>query len=897
MSTEIGAIHLSLDLKNNIGSQIESMATKAQKQADISFSRVGDAAAKSIQRAMSGAKSPAEPLNRSVEAAKTKIEQLRIAMNDLDEKMDAIAGRKQADLSDFYKDPDALDQAVSKALEADKAYQKLGAQYDQLILKRKQAEETLASAVKVADSQLEAKRQAMYERTAKAAEKAAERQRIAAERAAEKEKAAAEKAHLAQQKAAENSTSRIGSLFQRMGQTITRCIRAAFLTSILYSFFRSFKEMLWSALSSNTEFVSSLNEIKLNLIAAFMPILQTVLPLLNALMSALAQVTKAIASFIATLFGKTYKESRSLAENLQQTESAATGAVGAIQDLADATTSAGFDELNVISQDSGGSSGGGGGGGAGGASSPFVDLEDNTFIDDICQKFKSLLPVVAAIGAAILAWKITSALSNAISAISSLSKAGKIALGVTLTILGVSLLLNNIKAILSGKYSATSIESLISEVVGGALVGLGLTVMGASAWAIPIAVILSMGITDVVVNWDNIKTAFSELWDGITDLFTGDIDGFWEGVSKYFFNMLKGDSWSNKITEWIIGEDVFQSALDYLEQGGTITEAFATIREQLATEGRTTEKWFSSKVTEPIVQNFSGGWARAKQAAKGAWEGTKYNWNNAWSWIGKNVTEPIAQNFSGGWERVKQSAKGAWEGTKYNWNNAWSWIGKNVTGPIKQKFSEGWESVKRKASDAWSGVRGIWSNVKNWFTTKVGDPIKNVFSDAWKSIKGTWDSVKTWFNDHVIDPIKNSFSNINLSFKMPHFSWTTTDAPDWIGKILSAIGLPKSIPKLNVEWYAQGGFPHPGQLFMAREAGPEMVGSVGGRTAVANNDQIVEAVSSGVYNAVKAAMGGSDNNPIQVQVYLDSKQITAAVEKRQWQRGATIMGGGYNYVY
>ena len=41
MSTEIGAIHLSLDLKNNIGSQIESMATKAQKQADISFHAVG----------------------------------------------------------------------------------------------------------------------------------------------------------------------------------------------------------------------------------------------------------------------------------------------------------------------------------------------------------------------------------------------------------------------------------------------------------------------------------------------------------------------------------------------------------------------------------------------------------------------------------------------------------------------------------------------------------------------------------------------------------------------------------------------------------------------------------------------------------------------------------------
>ena len=46
--------------------------------------------------------------------------------------------------------------------------------------------------------------------------------------------------------------------------------------------------------------------------------------------------------------------------------------------------------------------------------------------------------------------------------------------------------------------------------------------------------------------------------------------------------------------------------------------------------------------------------------------------------------------------------------------------------------------------------------------------------------------------------------------------------------------------------YATGGFPDAGQLFLAREAGPEMVGSIGNRTAVANNDQIVEGIASGV---------------------------------------------------
>jgi len=54
--------------------------------------------------------------------------------------------------------------------------------------------------------------------------------------------------------------------------------------------------------------------------------------------------------------------------------------------------------------------------------------------------------------------------------------------------------------------------------------------------------------------------------------------------------------------------------------------------------------------------------------------------------------------------------------------------------------------------------------------------------------------------------------------------------------------------------YASGGFPDEGELFMAREAGPELVGRIGGRTAVANNDQIIAGIRQGVYEAVSQAM-------------------------------------------
>ena len=49
--------------------------------------------------------------------------------------------------------------------------------------------------------------------------------------------------------------------------------------------------------------------------------------------------------------------------------------------------------------------------------------------------------------------------------------------------------------------------------------------------------------------------------------------------------------------------------------------------------------------------------------------------------------------------------------------------------------------------------------------------------------------------------------------------------------------------------YGTGGFPEVGQMFLARESGPELVGTIGGRTAVANNDQIVQGIASGVASA------------------------------------------------
>ena len=58
-----------------------------------------------------------------------------------------------------------------------------------------------------------------------------------------------------------------------------------------------------------------------------------------------------------------------------------------------------------------------------------------------------------------------------------------------------------------------------------------------------------------------------------------------------------------------------------------------------------------------------------------------------------------------------------------------------------------------------------------------------------------------------------------------------------------------SLPGMNVPAYANGGFVPRGDLFLANESSPEFVGSIGNRTAVANNNQIVQGIASGVQHA------------------------------------------------
>ena len=138
---------------------------------------------------------------------------------------------------------------------------------------------------------------------------------------------------------------------------------------------------------------------------------------------------------------------------------------------------------------------------------------------------------------------------------------------------------------------------------------------------------------------------------------------------------------------------------------------------------------------------------------------------------------------------------------------------------------------------------------KEWKYTE--DYIKQYSSTTKTEISKVKNAVVSAFND-----IETTVSN----FKLPDLHTKVvvdTSALEKMAKIKTSLvidenGLPAALSYDTVKFrgYASGGFPNTGELFFARENGiPELVGRIGNRTAVANNDQIIEGIRQGVASA------------------------------------------------
>ena len=204
------------------------------------------------------------------------------------------------------------------------------------------------------------------------------------------------------------------------------------------------------------------------------------------------------------------------------------------------------------------------------------------------------------------------------------------------------------------------------------------------------------------------------------------------------------------------------------------------------------------------------------------------------------------------------------------------------TGSVVPWWSERYLSVKSKLSTLKSDVVSWWTDkVVPWWGEK-NLSVKSTFATAESTVRAWGKSISDWWDRH-----KPDLSALTLKIKLPKISisWDTSGA---LGKAADKLGLP-GVPNFSVSYYAKGGLPNTGEMFVARENGiPEMVGRMGNSNAVANNSQIEAGIEEAAYRGYMRAMmesgntsGSNSNQNIMVEsnLYVDSEKMYSISQK------------------
>ena len=150
-----------------------------------------------------------------------------------------------------------------------------------------------------------------------------------------------------------NSTSKTNRALGQHRSNIGIIVRSMFTWGIVFPLvlrgLTALATAIGQGLMTNQQFANSFNQIKTNMMVAFTPILQAILPALNTLMAALAKATTYIASFISAIFGKTYQQSYQATQQLIDAK-VAMGAYGdsAKKAAKDVKGLAAIDEINTL---------------------------------------------------------------------------------------------------------------------------------------------------------------------------------------------------------------------------------------------------------------------------------------------------------------------------------------------------------------------------------------------------------------------------------------------------------------------------------------------------------------------------------------------------------------------
>lgn len=353
--------------------------------------------------------------------------------------------------------------------------------------------------------------------------------------------------------------------------------------------------------------------------------------------------------------------------------------------------------------------------------------------------------------------------------------------------------------------------------------------------------------------WGNIKTAFETKWNELVAWWDeSGISLWWNEHIAPWFTLEK---WMALLQPALIGfQTKFQEIFDFVSNIWNRLSSFTnTIWTTIKTflfntftnvKSKVVEIWtyfwnfISTKWTQ--ISDFTSDlWNKIKDFLFATFENVKNNIVEKWNYFLEFITTM--------WTNVSNKTSELWNKVKEFLFENFNRIKENIVEKWKYFFefiSEKWDKIKENTSE-------IWDKIKEFLFDTIGK-IKEEIHEKIELVKEFWDETfgKMW------EKVETVFTDIKGKIE---------DVIDWALEKIESLrqAISNLLDRLNpfngggasasvsVSGYASGGFPQPGELFMARESGiPEMVGSIGGRTAVANNDQIVSGIATGVRAAV-----------------------------------------------
>lgn len=677
------------------------------------------------------------------------------------------------------------------------------------------------------------------------------------------------------------------------GSFLRRLAEIASVAVLIRKAYSLMQEGLGNLIKADSRTAASVNQLKgaltslknaMGAIAA--PIINAVAPALTSIIKLFTKAANAVAHFMAAITGQ--KTVTVAVEDVSSGVSGIGDSASSANDKAKELqrTLMGFDKINKLDSNNDSGSSGGGGGSSGGSGSGFTTVPVEGFATDWADKFKQMWADAdfTELGS-ILGTKLKGALEK-IPWTEIQEKGAKLGKSIATGLNGffetpglgesigntISESLNTITITLNSfavNFEWKALGQFVADAVNGFFNKYDWSLLGETVSAFATGILDTLNTAISEIKWGEIGASIVKFFTSIkwVDIFEGAVTLI-GNIGSAILGVLKGavGEAKDKLAKWLEDNKVWDFITDLEDKNIKIT-------------ARILDDWgvpdWVKKLIEFAVKNSTISQVIKFVAILADLFKTVYDWVNdnkehnviarfiarvaegftkIYEWLtGKDLDKESTVTIKGETDSSFTTTKTSYDGIGNSsvWKSIFGKKGDTSFDTVKTEFSFGNSSATKNVYGGYGGKSWGKSSLKA--VTDKYNALKN--KSATKTVKGGYGKNKSWSNSSLktVTQKYNALTDKTVTVTIEAAQTKGKSQTEYYKKLYPTSadgGVFVNGKKRPIQRYASGGLPNGSQLFWAREAGPELVGTLGGHTAVMNNDQIVASVSSGVARAI-----------------------------------------------